>query len=174
MTEVFVVGDQTAAVVVSVSAKRAMLKHCQSAGDLETGGILIGYYSPLCDQAIITEVAGAPSDSVSGRWTFTRGIAGLQPLIDRAWRRGKYYLGEWHFHPFVSPLPSPRDRAQLASFSRDRAYRCPEPVLMVVGGDQPIGGELWVGAVLNGALRQFEPCRPLSTPVLGGPVPVLG
>jgi integrative and conjugative element protein (TIGR02256 family) len=155
--EVFVAEDHAVAIMVTEAIRKMLLEHCEKAHQLETGGILIGHYTPLADQAVITEVTGPPRDSIASRWSFIRGLHGLQQLINRAWRRRDYYLGEWHFHPFARPIPSDRDRRQVIAFSKDPAYRCPEPILLVVGGDPGIGGELGVGVVLKGKFRELRP-----------------
>jgi integrative and conjugative element protein (TIGR02256 family) len=155
--QVFVAEDHSVAILITDAIRKILLAHCEQARRLETGGILIGHYTPLGDQAVITEATGPPRDSVAGRWSFLRGLYGLQGRINRAWRRQNYYLGEWHFHPFSSPTPSGRDRTQILAFAHDPAYRCPEPILLVVGGDPGSGGELAVGVVLDGKLRELRP-----------------
>src|SRR5262249_3629493 len=69
--------------------------------------------------------------------TFERGVDGLAAWLATLWRapRKTYYLGEWHYHPHASPDASPQDRAQMITFSRNLAYACPEPLLVIVGGD---------------------------------------
>src|SRR5436190_23681590 len=81
-----------------------VLKTCAAADVMETGGILAGYYNEAHDRAIITGVSRAPADSRGGRTWFNRGIRGLQRWVDRFWfRERRYYLGEWHFHPYAAP-----------------------------------------------------------------------
>lgn len=114
----------------------SILAHCREAGEVETGGILIGQYTGRHDCAMVHQVTGPPEDSTATRTRFRRGTIGLQPLLDRLWRRERrYYLGEWHFHPGASPDPSGVDDRQLRSIASDRQYNCPEPVLLIVGGD---------------------------------------
>ena len=113
-----------------------ILKLCAESAPNETGGILIGEYSPVHDCAIVTAVTAAPADSRSGRNWFVRGVRGLQRIIDRFWHRGRrYYLGEWHFHPLGSPIPSRTDIDQMKHIARSEQYHCPEPVLLIIGGD---------------------------------------
>lgn len=114
---------------------KRLLSHCAAAGALETGGILLGHYSEVRDLAVVKRVCGPPPDSVSGRTYFHRGIKGLQRLLDRLWLQKEYYLGEWHFHPHASPTPSGTDAAQLEAFSKDVTLKCPEPILLIIGGD---------------------------------------
>ena len=113
-----------------------ILRACRRAGPVETGGVLVGRYTPTHDRAVVTAVSAMPGDSRRGRTWFARGVRGLQGWLDRAWReRGTYYLGEWHFHPLAPPAPSPTDIAQMVAFAEAEGYHCPEPVLLIIGGD---------------------------------------
>ncbi len=102
--------------------------------NLETGGILIGYYDVSSLNAIITEITIAPEDSKSGRNWFHRGVLGLKQLLIYRWQaREDYYLGEWHLHPKSSPQPSLIDVSQMKQISNDKRYNCKEPLLLIVG-----------------------------------------
>lgn len=122
-----------------------MVRLCaQAAGD-ETGGILVGHYTVALNCAVIRAVSRAPSDSARGRTWFDRGVRGLQRWIDRLWARERYYyLGEWHFHPQGAPLPSATDIRQMEQVAASVNYRCPEPILVIIGGDPPRHWELRV------------------------------
>lgn len=124
-----------------------ILTLCRRAGGTETGGILLGRYSTALDCAIVTSASSAPPDSRSGRTWFQRGVRGLQRLLDRVWREEhRYYLGEWHFHPSALPEPSPVDIAQMLEIAATAEYHCPEPVLLIIGGDPH--AEWWAKAVV--------------------------
>lgn len=113
-----------------------ILAFCRKAGRSETGGLLIGRYSEQRDLANVSAVTGPTRDSAGGRAWFQRGVAGLQDLLLHRWSRvNEYYLGEWHSHPWASPAPSGTDGMQMSGIARSPAYRCPEPVLLIVGGD---------------------------------------
>lgn len=113
-----------------------LLQMCEVAGSLETGGILIGRYSRAHDCALVTDVSRAPKDSSSGRTWFARGVRGLQVWLDRLWHTIRhYYIGEWHFHPGGSPDPSEDDSRQMHGIARSVLYHCPEPVLLILGGE---------------------------------------
>jgi integrative and conjugative element protein (TIGR02256 family) len=121
---------------------REILSFCAVADGVETGGILLGRYTPDLECAEVTMVTGAPSDSQAGRTWFNRGTAGLQRLVLRLWReKREYYLGEWHYHPGAAPTPSRTDITQMRKIATDPKRACPEPVLVIVGGD-PTGD--WV------------------------------
>lgn len=111
-----------------------ILGYCARALPNETGGILIGHYSEALDTALVSEATPAPPDSRAGRNWFYRGTRGLLSLLDEAWKDGRYYLGEWHFHPLAGPTPSETDRRQLRDIARDERYHCAEPLLLIVGG----------------------------------------
>lgn len=113
-----------------------LLLLCKESDAVETGGILIGHYNSRHDNAIVTDVSSPPPDSKRGHTTFVRGIKGLQPWLQKLWTQQKrYYLGEWHFHPFNSPEPSTTDIDQLRKNSETPPLRCPEPVMLIIGGD---------------------------------------
>lgn len=109
---------------------------CIKAGNKETGGILIGKYSENNSNAIISSVTGPPKDSKQKNYTFERGVCGLEKIIDDNWDLGYYYLGEWHFHPNRSPQPSVMDDIQMKKFAMNKLLKCPEPILIVIGGNQ--------------------------------------
>lgn len=113
-----------------------ILELCADAGDDETGGVLLGRYNTRRDTALVTGVLGPPRDSGRGRTWFHRGVDGVQRIIYRAWDlRREYYLGEWHFHPFAAPEPSPKDFRQMGEIADSASWKCPEPILLIIGGD---------------------------------------
>ena len=120
-------------------AKKTMsyiLKMCAVSKAYETGGILVGFYTTAHDCAVVTAASKAPSDSQSGRTRFMRGVRGLQRWLEYLWhRRHHYYLGEWHFHPYGLPYPSQTDIEQMSRIADAVHYGCPEPILLIVGGN---------------------------------------
>lgn len=119
---------------LSKEAYEKMLCYCNKAYPYETGGILIGNYS--CDQTIanILQITPPPKNSKHVRCNFHRGSDGLKKLLDTMWNQGRYYLGEWHYHPNTSSLPSGIDNNQMIKLSRDKKLNCPEPILIIIGG----------------------------------------
>lgn len=135
---IFVTEDRRFALTLGVSPLQRILDLCCESVGMETGGILVGHYSPKHDDAIVTAVSGPPSDSKRRRTAFERGTAGLQAWLNELWsRQHRYYLGEWHFHPCAAPHPSPDDIQQMRDNAAKENLRCPEPVLLVVGGAPP-------------------------------------
>jgi integrative and conjugative element protein (TIGR02256 family) len=117
-----------------------MLEQCAHSKAREVGGILVGYYTAAQDCAVVRAISGPPPDSRSGRNWFHRGVVGLQEFVDRIWYVDRhYYLGEWHFHPDASPVPSHQDAKELKRIASSIPYRCPEPVLFIIGGNPTQG-----------------------------------
>jgi integrative and conjugative element protein (TIGR02256 family) len=127
--------DKRFGVLVSESELAKAVKLCVKAGRKETGGILVGRYTATHDCAVVTSVSDAPRDSRAGGTWFSRGVAGLQRWLNGLWKSKTYYLGEWHFHPFALASPSGDDRDEMKSIANTKSYHCPEPLLMIVGGD---------------------------------------
>tara|TARA_B100000700_G_C14922785_1_gene797868 strand:- start:291 stop:791 length:501 start_codon:yes stop_codon:yes gene_type:complete len=125
-------------VKLSSSALKQIINECIKAKGNETGGILIGSYSKDGSTALLVEATARPDDSLAGRTTFQRGLKGLKSLLDKRWEAGKYYVGEWHFHPGSSPEPSRDDVESMRRISQDQNYQCKEPVMIILGGCPPL------------------------------------
>jgi hypothetical protein len=129
--------DARFTVVLPRTYLEALVARCARAGRNETGGILVGFYSADGECATVTAIGSAPEDSDSGGTWFRRGVRGIAEWLSALWKEARptYYLGEWHFHPFASATASGEDVEQLRTIARDRRYRCPEPILIIVGGN---------------------------------------
>ncbi|HMP03958.1 MAG TPA: Mov34/MPN/PAD-1 family protein [Gemmatales bacterium] len=127
--------DKRFGVQISEGELAKAVKQCVKAGRNETGGILVGRYTAAHDCAVVTSASDAPQDSRAGGTWFSRGVAGLQRWLNGLWKSKAFYLGEWHFHPFALASPSGDDLAEMRSISTTESYHCPEPILMIVGGD---------------------------------------
>lgn len=139
----FVGADRSFSVLLRQEELAVALELCRRAARCETGGVIIGRYTVELDCAIITELTPPPPDSRAGATRFDRGTQGLRQHLDLCWRRaGTYYLGEWHFHPYVAPEPSSIDLAGISTIARDRRSLCPEPLLLIIGGDPAQAPEL--------------------------------
>jgi integrative and conjugative element protein (TIGR02256 family) len=119
-----------------------ILQFCLVADKLETGGILVGHYSKNHDVAHVSDASGPPKDSKSGTTWFRRGLYGMQKWLLRLWKDDRFYLGEWHFHPGARPSPSGTDKIQIKEISNSPQYNCPEPVLLIIGGNLPADWEI--------------------------------
>lgn len=132
----FLSSDRRFGVMLTQTIITDLQYQCTKAGNKETGGIMIGRYSESLKGAVVSSITGPPPDSKAGKTWFERGVIGLRTILDRRFKESKtYYLGEWHFHPFATPTPSYQDRRQMKSIARDKKYNCPEPILLILGGN---------------------------------------
>jgi integrative and conjugative element protein (TIGR02256 family) len=128
----FIDGHGTVRVVLTVAAKAAILRHQACAIPNETGGVLIGTTTEALVR--ILEATPPPRDSTATPTSFNRGTRGVVKLLATRWRRGQYYVGEWHAHPNADPKPSGRDLMSLDEVARDGSLQFACPVLVVAGG----------------------------------------
>jgi integrative and conjugative element protein (TIGR02256 family) len=144
VTLLFQSNDRRFAVELAQSRMAELRRHCKRAGLNETGGILAGRYSTDGESAVVTQIGAPPNDSRAGTTWFERGSEGLRAWLRALWRdrTRTYYLGEWHFHPGGAAKPSHHDFEQMRVISTSPAYRCPEPILAIVGGDAMDNWEL--------------------------------
>ena len=136
--------DERYRVTVPKNCTTAMLAHARASLPRETGGIIVGRYTETLDHAILTDALGPPADSRGWATGFVRGVHGLARALRGLWSSSvpTYYLGEWHFHPFSAAQPSGDDADQMFSIAHGDRYRCPEPILLVLGGDPAGAWEL--------------------------------
>lgn len=156
----FLAADRSVAVEIEEPALETIVAIASQSQRLETGGVLLGRYGEFRDRVIVSEVTGPPRDSRRFPIAFIRGVAGLTRRLRRAWRDDMYYVGEWHLHPKASPNPSETDRAQILEFSNEADYRCPHPVLVVIGGRPPDSYALSCAVVIDGRVEPLEEQRP--------------
>jgi integrative and conjugative element protein (TIGR02256 family) len=133
---------------------------CTRAGNRETGGVLIGYYTERLDVAAVTTATEPPPDSSSGTTWFKRGVHGLKARLEEYWQDDHFYLGEWHFHPQDMPGPSPTDRSRMERIATSTQYECPSPVLLIIGGS--MSGEWLLGAYVfpvGEPMVRLLPCK---------------
>lgn len=107
---------------------------CVQYTPVETGGILIGHYSSDLHWAEIDEITGPPQDSIHRAMSFVRGNRCMLSKLNKLWQKKQYYLGEWHYHPNASPVPSSTDKQAMCTISQNKNLFCPEPILLIVGG----------------------------------------
>ncbi|MDY3618786.1 Mov34/MPN/PAD-1 family protein [Agathobaculum sp.] len=131
----FINDKQNFGVILPGEILDEMHEMCIRSGAMETGGILIGHYSSNNNWAIIARATEPPKGSRHFPVKFVRSSATTKKLLDNEWKQGQYYLGEWHYHPNASPKPSKIDYQTIVNLSRDSKLHCPEPVMIVVGGN---------------------------------------
>lgn len=113
----------------------------------EIGTSLVGQYSSDGHEAIVVGISPVPPDSQSGPFTFTRGIKGLRNYFLRVYRRfqgRRHRVGEWHSHPGSAAVASQLDDKYQMSIAKNKREKCPEAILIIIGGDRDSAAELGV------------------------------
>jgi len=140
--------NQSFSVNLIKKAYKQMIHYCATSNPYETGGILIGDYSSNQMIANVLQATPPPKNSKYAKHNFWRGCSGLQRTLDTAWKSGQYYLGEWHYHPNASAVPSNTDVNQMITLSKDKKLKCPEPILIIIGGSSS-NWEISINVFLN-------------------------
>lgn len=102
------------------------------ARDVETGGVLFGQVRG--DAVVVLHASPPPRDSRATRTSFVRGTQGVLAMLQRRWKRGEYYVGEWHAHPETFPSASPQDKQSLHDIVADGSLVFAAPMLVIAGG----------------------------------------
>lgn len=118
----------------------------------ETGGVLCGYYTEDKVSAVITDFLEPTKDSILGIASFVRGVSGLKEILAEKWKEGEYYLGDWHLHPYSAPIASGQDISQLIQNSKDSSLKCPEPIMVILGGKH--NNEIKVYVCFNNGVQE--------------------
>ena len=113
-----------------------MMKMAQAHSPIEVGTSLVGCYSDDGFEAYVLDLAPLSQDSKGSRTSFYRGTAGLRKFFAKlreTFKSKRHYVGEWHSHPDVPPLPSQRDDVQQLAIAKDTNTKCPECILILIG-----------------------------------------
>lgn len=100
---------------------------------VETGGVLVGWHSPIAKRLFVVDVLPAPSDSKRAPDEFVLGtqdelIGALEHLAEKS-AGAIYCLGTWHSHLGRS-APSDKDRASAAAIGDHEAW----PMALLIRG----------------------------------------
>lgn len=121
-----------------------MKSYCNKSYPNETGGVLVGNYSSDQSTANVVKITPPPPNSRGTRYGFKRTNTGVKVFLDSLWEQGLYYIGEWHYHPSAHAVPSSTDIEQMITLAKDGRLKCPEPILVIIGGDLK-NAEIFVG-----------------------------
>jgi integrative and conjugative element protein (TIGR02256 family) len=131
---------------LSLLARDAILEEAIRAGEVETGGVLLGYWGTKPVEPVICAVTGPGPRAKHSPTRFRPDYAFHQHEIARIYRESKrtiVYLGDWHSHPGGTGDLSARDVRTLARISRFRAARISTPIMLIAAGP-PWDFALWL------------------------------
>ncbi len=95
---------------IGTEAFQTMRRYIQDQAHIpEAGGVLLGRHILGTSDIVIDGVTTPLLGDRQNRFQFFRGQQKHQEAIDRAWHESDgtcTYLGEWHTHPELDPIPS--------------------------------------------------------------------
>lgn len=123
-----------------------MIAEARDWAPLETGGILMGYWSLTRSEVVITHTIGAGPAAIHRRSSFEPDSTYQQKQIDQIYAesgRLYTYLGDWHSHPIPCEQLSRRDKRTLLLIGTDRRARASIPIMGIVTKRQEWTLTLW-------------------------------
>ncbi len=114
-----------------------MRQESAESGDLETGGILIGFRNGGGEYVILRASKAGPN-AIRSKTRFEKDEEYCQEkLLDAYEELGEkgLYLGEWHFHPSGGNEPSGLDIKSLTEISAQDDYRIDRPIMIILSSD---------------------------------------
>ena len=103
-------------------------------GDVETGGVLIGYRNAV-DEYVIMRASKSGPNAVRTKTRFEKDEEYCQKqLLDTFYELGEkgLYLGEWHYHPLGGNQPSGLDIKSLTEIAAQDNYRIDKPIMIIL------------------------------------------
>jgi integrative and conjugative element protein (TIGR02256 family) len=127
-----------------------MTLEAEAKAPLETGGVLLGYFSQPGSVPVILYATGPGPHSIHQRYLYKPDSRFDESEIARLYAlsgRRVAYLGDWHTHPGSACSLSERDRRTLRRIAICRAARVKTPVMLVLslnGSWRPV---VWQGSL---------------------------
>lgn len=115
-----------------------MIKNITNSGDLETGGILIGYKDENNIVSLLISTGPGPKAVRKSNW-FERDVEYCQRILDEEFEKDSKkhrYIGEWHYHPNLNNYPSNQDLISLSAIASSKNYVVDEPIMLIFSRDQ--------------------------------------
>jgi len=163
--------DRIERVWISQEVQEQIFTEALQRPELETGGIVLGYWGCPTGEPVITAMIGPGPKAVHKARSFRPDVAFHQAASLEAFEQSNgrtVYLGDWHTHPGGPDLLSRRDLRTLGRISRSAMAQLPTPLMLIVAGP-PYRMTTWIAA---GPLRRLWPSfagvRPLTMAIYSG------
>ena len=139
------------------SVIRFMSYEACSAKELETGGILMGYWAASNTDVVVTHVTGPGPLAIHREDGFVPDHRFHEQEAARIYEtsnRCHTYLGDWHTHPQSNTMLSKRDKGTLKKISKNIEARAHCPIMVVIGGYPEMRLAVWA-YFPRGTLRKW-------------------
>lgn len=107
----------------------------------ETGGILFGKINTTRNIVTIEKIEAVKSKK-KYRFYYVRNNRKAQKLINNVWINSDgviNYIGEWHTHPNIAPIPSSTDQATILEQTIEKkSDYFPFTILLIIGKNEEI------------------------------------
>lgn len=107
----------------------------------EIGGILFGKINEQ-DKIVSIEKIVTIRSRFKLEFKYIRSYRKAQKEINKVWKETKgilNYIGEWHTHPRIAPLPSFTDRQSIINQTREKnSSYFPFTILVIIGNEKKI------------------------------------
>lgn len=130
----------------------------------EAGGQL--FFRKEYSKVLVTLATEPKRSDIRGRFSFWPNRHEEQRDIERLFRRGFHYIGDWHTHPEDLPAPSNEDIEKMEGIFAKSDHRL-AGMLLVVVGRQLLPDGLWCGLISSAPptrLAQLENVGTAATP----------
>jgi integrative and conjugative element protein (TIGR02256 family) len=112
----------------------------------ETGGVLVGYWVSMPNEAVLTDVIGPGQKASHSFSSFLPDHDFQQSEIERLYQssgRLHTYMGDWHTHPKQDAYLSPTDRSTLRKIALHKEARNASPLMAVLGNGPNWNLKVW-------------------------------
>lgn len=112
----------------------------------EAGGMLLATIEP--DLVRVVRATEPTATDRRSRSAFFPKLSHQQRVIDKQFRSGLHFIGEWHTHPEPRPTPSSVDLRSMADCFRDSRHQLASLVMLILGTEASFDG-LWISLHTN-------------------------
>lgn len=133
------------------------------ASSAEAGGMIFASIeSGLVRVVCATEPA---QQDKRGRFSFLPALGPQQLTIDKQFKCGLHFIGEWHTHPEARPQPSSVDLRSMSDCFRLSQHQLAGLLMIILGTEQSLEG-LWVSIHTGSAFRRLAPAIQPNAPTI--------
>ncbi|WP_404457582.1 Mov34/MPN/PAD-1 family protein [Sutcliffiella horikoshii] len=105
----------------------------RTGNEVETGGILMGYYT-VKDEVVITHCSGPGPKAKQRKYSVTLDSAFAQTFVDEIYSQTNgtiTYIGDWHSHTSNDLTPSRTDKKEMNKIVKNKASRLDTPIMLI-------------------------------------------
>lgn len=134
--------DNKRLLIIGDKATKIFTKLNYKITEYESGGILLGKMYRSYD--VILDITLPCRKDKKGISYFIRSYKRANEIIKKEWKRSHgtiNYLGEWHTHKAINPLPSSTDKKMIKDVFIDVREEVDQIYLFIIG----IKNSIWIG-----------------------------